>query len=503
MFKHSITAINQQIFPMFFSLIFHSFILLFIQMKYIFITFEGLGLPVAYKLYKEGRRVIIGMIEDIRDYVPEEEAESAKEDPEDKIKRLSQYNNILPIESAEKVLKIMEKIENRHEYFVFLEVNNLYRIADKVKRMGFEGNFPTKKDFLFETDRENAKRFVSKNYPKFHIPEIYDFTSVPDALEFLKKSEDIWVIKAKSDGIKTYVPDVKDVDFAKQQLAEMLLSFKSKYESHGFILEKFISNMVELTPEKIYYDGVPLATTLDVENKYIGAGDISVQTGCAQDLVFPTIMTDRINKITFPPIVDEMARKHEGLFIWDASILIDKKDGKLYFGEYCPNRYGYNSFFTELSQLSSAGDFFEKIVHKMSPYTLGTVGSSMRIFNLNRDTETDKVSANLTVDYKKEIEKDVWLWDIKKNERGKMVSLGYSWNLGVITGSGKSVDEAVRTMHKNFDEFSFPGAYCRSKDDYLSLDYPTSIPNRLNYGLERGLYTLPFNVKLGEISGIK
>ena len=79
------------------------------------------------------------------------------------------------------------------------------------------------------------------------------------------------------------------------------------------------------------------------------------------------------------------------------------------------------------------------------------------------------------------------------------MTVGSDWNLAVITGSGKSIDEAVGKMYRNVDGFAFVGAYYRSKDDYLSLDYPTSIINRLNYGLERGLYRLPFNVKVGEI----
>jgi hypothetical protein len=248
----------------------------------------------------------------------------------------------------------------------------------------------------------------------------------------------------------------------------------------------------------MYYDGVPLVTTLNFENKSFGSGNISIQTGCAEDLVFPTDMEDRINKISFPPIVDEMARQHKGLFIWDASILINKRDGKMYFGEFCSNRPGYNSFFTELAQLGSVTQFFEKIVRKESPFSLGTVGTSVRIFNLNRD-ESEKVSANITVDYRKEIEKNLWLWDVRKNLRGKLVTVGSDWNLAVITGSGKSIDEAVGKMYHSVEGFAFVGAYYRSKDDYLSLDYSTSIINRLNYGLERGLYRLPFNVKVGQL----
>ena len=96
----------------------------------------------------------------------------------------------------------------------------------------------------------------------------------------------------------------------------------------GYVLEKFIPSIIELTPEKMYYDGVPLLTTINIENKPFGSGNISVQTGCSEDLVFPIPFEEKINQISFPPIIDEMARQHKGLFIWDASLLISKKDGK-------------------------------------------------------------------------------------------------------------------------------------------------------------------------------
>lgn len=469
------------------------------KMKYIFFSFSGLSLPIAYKLQQEGNEVIIGQITDIKDYVMEEETRKASESIILREKRIRLFKNMLKLQPADRVIELLRSAKNPREYFVFFEENNLYRWADKVRDLDVEGNFPTKEDYLFEIDREFAKRFVKEHYPKLYTPDVIEFAKVGDAINFLKDTHDIWVLKGKHDHAKTYVPTMNDVDLAKGQLIEMLNNFPAEYERLGFILEMFIPSIIELTPEKMYYDGVPLVTLLDIENKSFGSGNISIQTGCAEDLVFPTYMEDRINKICFPPIIDTMAKQHKGLFIWDASILINKRDGKMYFGEFCANRPGYNSFFTELAQTGSVTNFFEKIVKKESPFSLGTVATSVRIFNLNRDEETEQVSGNITIDYRKEIEKDLWLWDVRKNQRGKLVSVGFDWNLCVATGAGKSIDEAVLKLYRNVEGFAFVGAYYRSKDDYLSLDYSTSIINRLNYGLERGLYRLPFDVKVGQI----
>jgi hypothetical protein len=127
------------------------------------------------------------------------------------------------------------------------------------------------------------------------------------------------------------------------------------------------------------------------------------------------------------------------------------------------------------------------------------VGTSLRLFNMNRDEDTEQISENITVDYKPEIEKDLWLWDVKRNGNKKILTVGADWNLAIITGAGKSINEAVNKLYKNVDGFSFVGSYYRSEDDYISQDYPTSILNRLNYGLERGLYRLPFDVRVGAI----
>lgn len=468
-------------------------------MKYIFFTYSGLSLPVAYKLQQEGNEVIVGQIENIKDYVMEEETKRATETVFNRERRLKLFKNMLKMQPADRLVEQLKTVKNPQQYFIFFEENNLYRWADKVKDLGFEGNFPTKEDYLFEVDRDHAKAFVKAHFSKLYTPEVREFAKVAEAIQFLKSTNEVWVLKGKHDKAKTFVPTLNEPAFARSQIMEMLNNFPNDYERLGFILELYIPSIIEMTPEKLYYDGVPLATTMNFENKSFGSGNISIQTGCAEDLVFPTEIEDKINKICFPPIIDKMAREHKGLFIWDASILINRRDGKMYFGEFCSNRPGYNSLFTELALCGSVTKFFEKIVRKESPFNLGTVATSVRIFNLNRDEETDHIAGNITVDYRPHIEKDLWLWDVRKNQRGKLVTVGTDWNLAVITGAGRSIDEAVAKMYKNVDGFPFVGAYYRSKDDYLSLDYSTSIINRLNYGLERGLYRLPFDVKVGEI----
>ncbi len=468
-------------------------------MKYIFFSFSGLAYPIAYQLQIEGHEVTVALIENVKDYVMEEDIPEAKEDAYMKRTRLQLYDGMLEKQPADKVIERMKTIPNPHEYFVFFEENNLYRYADEVRDLGFQGIFPTKENYLFEVDRHKAKEFVKTHYKKLYTPEVVVFEKKEDAYKFLEKTDEFWVLKGNADESITFIPETTDVAISNKLLAECLERNAKKYEKMGFILEKFISSIIELTPERMYYDGVPLVTTVGIENKSFGAGNLSIQTGCSEDLVFPIAHDSKICEYAFPPIVDEMARGHKGLFIWDASLLIDKRTGKIYFGEFCSNRPGYNSFFTELAQSPSVNDFFEALVHKQNPLPLGTVGTSVRIFNLERDVDTEQISAELEINYRDSLQRDIWLWDVKKNKEGDLLTVGSDWNLAIVTGAGKSINEAINKTFKTLGNLSFSGAYYRSKDDYLSLDYPTSILNRLNYGLDRGLYQLAFNVKVGDI----
>ncbi len=217
-------------------------------MKYIFITFNGLGLPIAYKLQQEGYEVLVGQIIDIKDYVMEEEIDKAHEEEYNKKRRLELFKGLLPIKPAHEVIEKMKQIKNPHEYFVFFEENNLYRWADQIRDLGFEGNFPTKEDYLFEVDRDKAKQFVREHYSKLYTPKVVEFKTVKEGVAFLEESKELWVLKGQHDSAKTFVPEVEDPIMANHQIIEMLQNYPEKYEKLGFILEELIPSIIELTP---------------------------------------------------------------------------------------------------------------------------------------------------------------------------------------------------------------------------------------------------------------
>lgn len=463
-------------------------------MKYIFFTFDGSGLSIAYHLLEEGHEVLVGQVMSKKNTLTKEEQKSdGEESAMEKKRRLLLYKNIVEKIPADVLIKRMKQIENPQDYFVLFDYNNMFYYADQIRDMGFKGHFPTQEDAEFETDRDKAKEFVREYYPEVEIVPKKEFNTVASAKRFLRDTERIWVIKARGDTGPTFIPQTDDVELAGWQTIETLEAFRKDYEEAGFILEEKIASVIEVTPEKIYYDGVPLALTINFENKTIGSGNLSLQTGCSADLVFPVSFDNRINDIAFPAIVDELAKNHKGLFIWDASLLIDQHTGKIYFGEFCSNRLGFNSSFTEFGQLPSVNHFFESLVNHKNPFTLGTVGASLSFFNLSRDPLERHVLSGASIGYPDEMQSNVWLYDVfRKNEHDRIRIAGYDWAIGAVTGFGKTVDEAVNNLYSNVEEFSMGGVYYRPKSDYLSMDYPTSILNRLRYTVQRKLFEIPF-----------
>jgi len=461
-------------------------------MKYAIFTFEGNGFPLAYNLLQEDQEVIVGQVEDVRTTLTSFE-KSEKEDSFDKKQRLSLYKNIIPRISADNLVKRLKKIKKPQEYFIFCESNNLFRYAGELKNLGFHGNFPEEKDRIFEINRNQAKNFVKEHYSHLKISEKKDFRLIKDAEKFLEKTNALWVLKSQTDLIPTFVPHTNNPHVAKKQIIDTLHAFQPYFEDSGFLLEHKIPSIIEITPEKLYYDGIPLGMTILLENKFIGSGNLSFQVGCAGDIVFPADMQGKIHDIAFPPIVDRLAKEHKGLFIWDASLLIDSQTNDVYFGEFCPNRPGYNSFYTELAQLSSVSHFFECVVQKKNPFKIGTVGVSLMLFNLVRNIKTQLLLSDVSIYYPRELEKDIWPYNIyKKTPEGPRLTVGYDHHLSPVTAADTNLFRAVDKLYKNVESFEMASVYYRPKFDFLSKEYPTSLLNRLEFSAKHNFFSIPF-----------
>jgi len=391
------------------------------------------------------------------------------------------------------MLAQMRTEKNKDDCFVIFDFNNLWKYSEMVQKMGFKhGFFPTKNDFEMESDREAAKELVKKHYPDLTIGEVHEFSKAQDGIDFLNESQDetMWVLKGNADSAQTVCPDTKIPALAKEELITQLEKDGPSYEKGGFILEEKIMHPFEMTPEAQWYNGKLIAITVDIENKPMGAGNIGKQCGCAQNIVFEIDPESKIAQVAFPQYIHDEAAKRKGLFVFDAGLLL--KDGKLYFTEFCSQRWGWDSFYTELSMCESVGSYFEALVAGQNPYKY-KFGASTRGFNM--DIGSDKMTVkDRKMSWLDETDTNTWLYDMKMKD-GCAINAGCAFDLVVFTGGSNTFEGAVNKAFKAAEGFSFSNMIYRPKFDFMSDDYQSSIPNRYNEGIEEGLFD---GKKIGE-----
>ena len=453
------------------------------MLKYIWISYDGIGYSIAYKLLQEGNEVLIGQIQDNKELGNNDKPE----EPEAKRRRLSIYNGILKKLPMTELVAQARKIKNKDEYFVAFDFNNLWRYAELFKKMGFRnGFFPTQADFKMESDREAAKALVKKHYPDLTIGEVHEFKKTQDGIQFLAEQENdtMYVLKGNADSAQTVCPDTKIPILAKEEIVTQLEKDSANYEKGGFILEERIIDPIEFTPEAQWYNGKLIMITVDIENKPMGSGNIGKQCGCAEDVVFEIDPNSEAAKAAFPPYIYEEAKKHIGLFVFDAGLLY--KDGKMYFTEFCAQRWGWDSFFTELAMCESVSAYFEALVSGKNPLKY-KFGVSNRGFNIDTGSD-ERIVKDRRMSWLEEVDKQTWLYEMKLKD-GAAINCGNFWDFLVVwTGSGNTIENAVDKLYKACEGFSFSNLVYRPKFDFLSIDYKTSILNRYNKGKEVNLF---------------
>lgn len=443
-------------------------------------TYYGEDLSVVQHAIDEGIDAVLAVIQKHDDILTRDEKPSA-EDPEEKALRLKIGKGLVPVVTADQAVKNLLKVPEaeRASYFLFFGINIGFKYARQLSGLGFNGNFPTEEDRIFEEDRDKGKQFVKDNYPGLKVAEVHEFKKIDEAITFLQTTEDSWVLKGYDDLCETIVPSTKDPAKNATQITAALQKGQKDYEKAGFLLEKMIIDPIEITPQCVFYDGKPVYYSLDIELKKKGAGDTGPNVGCAANIILPIDEDDPVTKIAFPEAVHEMARNRKGAFIWDASILIDPKDGTLYFGEFCSNRFGWDSIQTEMTMAGGVKKYLEAIVSGKPPFQEDTYGFAVRLFNKKSD---------VVIDIENEVKPYAWPMYVYGNKDGKVVTTGYSDDALVVTGSGEDVMQAICSAYDTIEHgISFNDALYRPKFDITSREYPAAIFNRLNYASAQGL----------------
>lgn len=453
-------------------------------MNFIFITKECVVYPIADRLADDGRKVVVGL-------VPDEEGE--KKSPEREKRRRALYDGILEYHEASDVLDWMSKLPNKDEWFVMLDYGDLWEWSEKILNLGFKtGIFPTERTYSLERDRQAGKEFAKKHYPMLKVAPVHEFKKVDDAIKLLDETKDkIFVLKSEGSNAETVVPLTSDFDLARRQIIGALKSETKGYEKEGFTLEEKIQNPIEITPVMLFWNGKPLFSLVEIENKPLGAGNIGRLSGGCQDLCIQTPLDCKLNKIAFPPIIyDDMAKEQPGIGIYDAGMLWDGKE--FFFTEFCEARWGWDGIFSEIAMCGDADGknsvtrHFEEIAQGKSPLR-SNYGVAVRMFQTEPDSKhADVYQDGYAVDWLDRFNEQLFFYCIRK-EGDQFVSVGYEKDFGVATGTGATLQEAVNRAYAAAEGVAMTGLLYRPKFDFLSLDYPTSIMKRYEWLMKSGL----------------
>ena len=453
--------------------------------KFIIISRDYHVLPLADRLRDDGKHVVFGMVE----------KEDDPDAPKAKIEsRMTLYDGILDKHPATKVLDWMRGLNDKSEWFVLFDYGDLWPLSERALKMGFtKGIFPTEESYKLEKDRQAGKEFARKYYPDLKVAEVHEFKKVDDAIKFLQDDkEHIYVLKSEGSNAETVVPQTTDVDLGRRQIIGALLTERAGYEKGGLTLEEKIAKPIELTPIMVFWEGKPLFSLIELENKPLGSGNIGRLTGGCQNLTMETRLNAPINKIAFPQIIYEMAKKQPGLSIYDAGLLFDGEE--FYFTEFCSQRWGYDGFYSELEMCGNhqhklaAVRHFDLITQGQNPLTY-KFGAAVRLFQTQPDPKFgDMFESGYEVDWLNEVSEQLYLYNIRREKdvdgEKRFLSVGYEKDLGVATGAANNMQDAIENAYRAAYGVAMTGLYFRPKFDFLSKDYFTSIANRYDFLLE-------------------
>lgn len=430
--------------------------------QFVLITAFGEALPLAHHLLMEGKDVVVGMVDDVKDI-----GEKESEDSEAHKLRWAAYEGMMEKMTVQKAMAFLKgvKDEERDNWFVIFDFNVLWKYADEAKKMGFRnGLFPSKLDYVLESDRDLAKDFVLKYYPALKVAEVEQFKMAEEGIEFIKESDEFWALKGNDAGATTVVPRHTNIEFVKDALVQALQSDSDSYQRKGYILERQIRDGLEVCPQMIWYNGKRVAASIDLEDKNYSDDEDSEKYGCAINLIASIPMDCELVKIAFPPETDKLAAKHPGLFYLDCNMIM--KDGENYYLEYCSGRMGYDAIFAECDMAGGVGNYFNALAHGVNPY-IKKYGAGVRGFSRKREKD-GMLRGGIPIRFDLHVVDHLWFFGAQK-KAGQFVNTGGAFgdnchgiDLLAFTEAANDWEYAVIKLYDVISNFSHDGMYKRS-----------------------------------------
>src|SRR5207302_50129 len=99
-------------------------------------TFDGYGFPIAHRLQQDGQDVLVGQVEDASEVLASLEKNVEAEDETSRRRRLSLFDGLIDKMPARKLLEKLSAAKDRSEWFVFMDLNHLFRYGEELAGRG-------------------------------------------------------------------------------------------------------------------------------------------------------------------------------------------------------------------------------------------------------------------------------------------------------------------------------------------------------------------------------
>lgn len=412
--------------------------------------------------------------------VPDDEWGAFFCNEKDKRRRL-QYKGMVTKHDANEVMKRLLALpkDKVKEYKVIFDFNHGVKFGEKLMDAGFEGIFAQQWAYDLERKREEAGRLVQKYYKEVGVPTQVKFGpgSADKMIQFIEKNNDkVWVVKPNGEDMWVFCPKSEEAPIAMEEDIGHIEANKEAINAIPMILQEKVIG-TEINIETFYFEGEPLYAAVDLENKFMHPEEYGHQSGCAFDLVFFVPLDCKLRKMCNAPF-DRLAKKLNFTGLMDMNAIIASRDGRPYFIEFCPNRFGYNATFTEIEAYGKGPEQYVKdlVTGNFKP-DFKRLGASVKLFN--EDWSDDFYDSIFKPDYENNLirindEPDgLWMWDVFK-DKGKLRMANYSDEVMVVTGSSDTPEGAIEKAKLKAERLiDFDGKYFRSDiDEYDRLHNP-------------------------------
>jgi hypothetical protein len=426
-----------------------------VRVKFLWITLDGAGLPLAQRLAEEGHSVKV--------YIAHEKCASLYDGMIEKVDNL----NFLARDSERTHYIVLDHVGILKPAIKLRTiVKTMGELGDHLRDLGFKVFGTSRFAERLELDRAFAKEVCQiANIP---TPKTLPFSSLSEALQLIQRYKGRWVFKVDNNLAPTFVahePDSSDL----VEHIYILMEDKGLPKQVTGTLEEYIEG-VECSLEGWYQEGELIKGSLNItlETKVALPGQVGPAVGCSTSAVCPVEETS--------PLFQKTLAKLAGIFrhfrvtapidINTITPRPENGDPQPIFLEFCGGRFGYSAIFEFMELLQN--DFAELIKNILDrkPVTIRLKpawGYGIRVWHppapwTPDDPEVQKVVMKeiegtrvwISPRAPKSIHRHLWWQDVKLmavrregTEQAAMVLCGTDGTIVEVTGVGSTIPQAA------------------------------------------------------------